>query len=210
MYGSEGNCGDAIRQSGVKREDVFVTTKVFDAGGYQSTKDAIDASLKESGLNYIDLYLNHAPYGGAEARKGTWRAFVEAQKEGKIRSMGVSNYGVHHLDETEAYIKELEAKNGKGKGGEISVGQWELHPWLTRPDIVEWCEKRGIVIEAYCPLIRGKRFGEPALASLAKKHKKTEAQVLLRWSLQKVSSHTTGRHTEPRLTSVASGLCATT
>lgn len=111
---------------------------------------------------------------------------MEAQQAGKIRSIGVSNYGVHHLDELESYIKELEEVNGKGKGGEISVGQWELHPWLTRPDIVEWCQKRGVVIEAYCPIVRGQRFDEPILKPLVKKYDKTAAQVLIRWSLQKV------------------------
>ena len=112
---------------------------------------------------------------------------MEAQQAGKIRSLGVSNYGVHHLDELELYIKELERQNGKGKGGEISVGQWELHPWLTRPDIVGWCKERGVICEAYCPIVRGQRFGEPTLQSLAKKHHKTPAQVLIRWSLQKVA-----------------------
>lgn len=111
---------------------------------------------------------------------------MEAQQAGKIRSIGVSNYGVHHLDELESYIKELEEVNGKGKGGEISVGQWELHPWLTRPDIVEWCQKRGVVIEAYCPIVRGQRFDEPVLEPLLKKYGKTAAQLLIRWSLQKV------------------------
>lgn len=111
---------------------------------------------------------------------------MEAQHAGQIRSLGVSNYGVHHLDELESYIKELEEKDGKGKGGEISVGQWELHPWLARPDIVEWCQKRSIVLEAYCPLVQGRRFEEPAVQSLAKKYNKTGAQILLRWILQKV------------------------
>ena len=129
----------------------------------------------------------HAPYGGKEGRTGAWRALVEAQQAGKIRSLGVSNYGVHHLDELESFIKELESENGKGKGGEISVGQWELHPWLTRPDIVEWCKERGVVCEAYCPLVRGQRFGESSLQQLAKKFGKTPAQILVRWSVQQVS-----------------------
>jgi diketogulonate reductase-like aldo/keto reductase len=131
-------------------------------------------------------YLIHAPYGGKEARNGAWKALVEAQQAGKIRSIGVSNYGVHHLDELEAYIKQLEADQGQGKGGEISVGQWELHPWLARPDIVSWCQKRRVVIEAYCPLVRGERFDEPILQQMAKKYDKTPAQILIRWSLQKV------------------------
>ena len=136
-------------------------------------------------LTYV-RYLIHAPYGGKEARNGSWKALVEAQQAGKIRSLGVSNYGVHHLDELESYIEELESKNGKGRGGEISVGQWELHPWLARPDIVEWCQKRGVILEAYCPLTRGERFNESILQPIVKKYNKTPAQVLVRWSLQKV------------------------
>ena len=131
-------------------------------------------------------YLIHAPYGGKEGRTGAWRALVESQQAGKIRSLGVSNFGVHHLNELESYIKELENQNGKGKGGEISVGQWELHPWLTRPDIVDWCQQRGVICEAYCPIVRGEKSEDPTLQSLAKKHGKTPAQILLRWSLQKV------------------------
>lgn len=113
---------------------------------------------------------------------------MEAQQAGKIKSLGVSNYGVHHLDELEAYIKQLEAEHGQGNGGEISVGQWELHPWLARSDIVDWCQKRGVVIEAYCPLVRGQRFHEPILQRIAKNYEKTPAQILLRWSLQKVQA----------------------
>ena len=133
-----------------------------------------------------DRYLVHAPYGGKEGRNGSWRALVEAQQAGKIRSLGVSNYGVHHLNELESYIKELEAEKGKGRAGEISVGQWELHPWLTRPDIVEWCQKRGVILEAYCPIVRGQRSDEPILQPMVKKYNKTPAQILLRWSLQMV------------------------
>lgn len=131
-------------------------------------------------------YLIHAPYGGKDARNGSWKALVEAQKAGKIRSIGVSNYGVHHLDELESYIRQLESELGKGEGGEISVGQWELHPWLARPDIVEWCQKRGIILEAYSPLVRGQRSDEPVLQAIVKRYNKTPAQVLIRWSLQKV------------------------
>ena len=134
----------------------------------------------------MQRYLIHAPYGGRVARLGSWRALVEAQSHGLIRSIGVSNYGVHHLNELEAYILELEQQKGKGKGGHIDVGQWELHPWLTRPDIVNWCKERGVVVQAYSPLVRGQRFGEACLSKVAKRHGKTGAQVLVRWSLQKV------------------------
>ena len=102
-----------------------------------------------------------------------------------MRSIGVSNYGVHHLEEMEGYMRELEAEKGLGAGGKIDVGQWELHPWLGRADIVAWCRARGIVLQAYSPLLQGKRFDDPLLAPLVKKHGKSAAQVLLRWSLQK-------------------------
>ena len=186
VYRNEQPCADAIRKSGIPREDIFFTSKVPPRSmGYDATKASIESSFKQTGLDYIDLYLIHAPYGGEVARKGTWLALVEAQQAGKIRSLGVSNYGVHHLDELEGYIKELESQHGEGKGGAISVGQWEIHPWLTRPDIVNWCKARGTVVEAYCPLVRGQRFGEESLQKLAKAHGKTPAQVLVRWSLQK-------------------------
>ena len=186
VYRNEQPVADAIRKSGIPRSELFFTSKVPPKSmGYEATKSSIESSFSQTKLDYIDLYLIHAPYGGKEGRQGAWRALVEAQQAGKIRSIGVSNYGVHHLNELEAYIKELEAQNGKGKGGEISVGQWELHPWLTRPDIVAWCKERNIVLEAYCPIVRGQRFGEPTLQKLAKAHGKTPAQILIRWSLQK-------------------------
>ncbi|EQL37128.1 hypothetical protein BDFG_01411 [Blastomyces dermatitidis ATCC 26199] len=177
-YHNEAECGAAVRASGLKRSDVFFTTKVpRKAMGYEQTKDSIESSLKAANLDYIDLMLLHAPYGGREAREGSWRALVEAQKEGKVRSIGVSNYGVHHLDELEEY--------NKGIGGKIDVGQYELHPWLARPDIVEWLKKRNVVIEAYSPLVQATRMDDPLIKNLAQKHNKSPGQILLRWSLQK-------------------------
>jgi diketogulonate reductase-like aldo/keto reductase len=130
--------------------------------------------------------LLHSPYGGSENRKGAWKALVEAVEAGKVRSIGVSNYGVHHLDELKVHIAELEKeRGGKGKGGVVSVGQWEIHPWCAREDIVAWCKANDVVVEAYSPLVRGKRWGEKTLAALAKKYNKSEAQILVRWSLQK-------------------------
>lgn len=130
--------------------------------------------------------LLHAPYGGSAVRKAAWKGLVECVEEGKVRSIGVSNYGVHHLDELETHIKELETeRGGKGKGGVLSVGQWEIHPWCAREDIAAWCKARGVAIEAYSPLVRGERWGEPVLKKLADKYGVSEAQVLVRWSLQK-------------------------
>jgi diketogulonate reductase-like aldo/keto reductase len=134
----------------------------------------------------VNRYLVHAPYGGTEARRGAWRALVEAQNAGKVRSVGVSNYGIHHLEETLGFIAELEREFGPGKGGKISVGQWEMHPWIARPDLVKWCKYRDIKIQAYSPLARGQRMKEPVLVKLAEKHKATPAQILVRWCLQMV------------------------
>lgn len=100
---------------------------------------------------------------------------------GKAKSIGVSNYGIHHLEELEEYIKG-------GGGGEISVGQYELHPWLDHSDITQWLQSRGIVVEAYSPLAHGTRFREPVLQTIGKKYNKSPAQVLIRWSLQMVRS----------------------
>jgi diketogulonate reductase-like aldo/keto reductase len=171
-------CANVIKKSGIPREDIFFTSKIPPRSlGYENTVAHVNKTLKDTGLDYIDLMLIHAPYGGSTGRKGAWKALVEAQEAGKVRSLGISNYGVQHLDELEGHIKEI--------GGIISVGQWELHPWLARPDIVEWCQKRGIVLEAYCPIVRGKRSDEKILQPLMKKYGKSAAQVLLRWSLQK-------------------------
>ncbi|KIW30875.1 uncharacterized protein PV07_02567 [Cladophialophora immunda] len=179
-YRNEQPCADAIRNSGLKREEIFFTSKVPPKSmGYEAAKKSIESSFFQTGLDYIDLYLIHSPYGGKEARCGAWKALAEAQKAGKIRSIGISNYGVHHLDELEEYIKT------SGVGGTIDVGQWEIHPWLPRDDIVEWARKRNVVVEAYCPIVRGQRANEPVLKQLSEKHGKTWAQILLRWSLQK-------------------------
>ncbi|KAL1621844.1 hypothetical protein SLS54_005367 [Diplodia seriata] len=116
---------------------------------YDSAKADVEATLEETGLEYVDLYLIHAPYGGRDARLGAWKALVEAVEAGKVRSIGVSNYGVHHLEELEAWIQETDEKQGKGKGGVLSVNQVELHPWLARDDIVRWCRQRGVVMEGF-------------------------------------------------------------
>ncbi|KAJ5709457.1 hypothetical protein N7493_010791 [Penicillium malachiteum] len=178
MYGNEKGCGRALQNSELDRSEIFLTTKIPPGSmGYAPTKRAISKSLQDAATDYFDLILIHAPYGGQEARLGSWRALVEAQKAGHVRSIGVSNYGVHHLEELEDYIKN-------GGGGEISVGQWELHPWLDHSDITDWCHSRGIVVEAYSPLAHGERLDEPVLASIGKKYGKSPAQVMIRWSLQ--------------------------
>ncbi|KAH7140902.1 NADP-dependent oxidoreductase domain-containing protein [Dactylonectria macrodidyma] len=187
-YRNQGQCAAGIAAAGIPRSEVFFTTKIPIRKaplGYETTLKLVDTALDETQLGYLDLVLIHSPYGGSEARRGAWRALVELVEAGKVRSIGVSNYGVHHLKELEGHIAELEAERGPGKGGVVSVGQWELHPWLTRPDIVAWCRERGVAVEAYCPIVRGLRWGEPKIAALAAKYGKSEAQILLRWSLQR-------------------------
>lgn len=188
-YQNEAGTGGALRSSKLPRSDIFFTSKIPKtavSGGYETTKAQVEKSLKTAGVDYIDLLLLHAPYGGSAARKGAWKALVEAVEEGKVRSIGISNYGVDHLDELEQHIAELETeRGGKGKGGVISVGQYEIHPWCARNDIIDWCAKRNIACEAYSPVVQGTRWGDKTLVDLAKKHSKTEAQILLRWSLQK-------------------------
>ena len=180
VYRNEKPCAEAMAKSGLEREQIFFTTKIGPKDmGYENSKKAIEASFAETGLEYADLFLIHAPYGGKEARNGTWRALVEAQNEGKIRSIGVSNYGVHHLDELKDYIST------SGIGGKISVGQWEIHPWLPRDNIVKWAKDNGVIVQAWSPLVRSERSNEEALKKLSQKYNKTWAQILIRWSLQK-------------------------
>jgi diketogulonate reductase-like aldo/keto reductase len=177
-----------MKKSGISREELFFTTKIPPKDmRYDTAKAHIENTLKITGFDYVDLYLLHSPYGGKENRIGAWKALVEGVEAGKVRSIGVSNYGVHHLDELETWINETESTQGKGKGGVLSINQVELHPWLARPDIVEWCKKRGVLMEAYSPIVRAQKNDDPLLQPLAKKYNKTPAQILIRWSLQMVS-----------------------
>ncbi|EON67237.1 hypothetical protein W97_06490 [Coniosporium apollinis CBS 100218] len=185
-YRNEAPSAAGIKRAGIPREQIFFTSKVPPrAINYKDAAKCVDETLSKTGLGYVDLYLLHAPYGGKQGRLGAWKALAEAVEAGKVRSIGVSNYGVHHLEELETYIKEVEEKEGKGKAGVLSVNQVELHPWLARPDIVQWCEKRGVLLEAYSPLVRSTRMDDERLVALSKKHNKTPAHILLRWSLQK-------------------------
>ncbi|KDQ14807.1 hypothetical protein BOTBODRAFT_32161 [Botryobasidium botryosum FD-172 SS1] len=173
-YHNEEQVGRAFRESGLKREEIFITTKCLsNTGGYQAALDGVDASLKRFGLDYIDLFLIHDPYAGPQRRIDIWKALIEAKKAGKIRTIGVSNFGIRHLEELERAGLE-----------KPSVNQLQVHPHFQQREIVEYCEKNSIFVEAYCPLIRGK-LDIPVLQSIAQKHNKEGAQVLIRWSLQK-------------------------
>lgn len=123
--------------------------------------------------DYLDLYLIHSPPRGTKLRIDTWRALVDAKKAGKVRDIGVSNYNVHHLEEIKNAGLETPA-----------VNQVEIHPFCQQKTIVEYCNAHGIVVEAYCSVVRG-AFDHPVVASLMQKHGKDAAQILIRWSLQR-------------------------
>ncbi|KAI5084020.1 hypothetical protein GOP47_0000189 [Adiantum capillus-veneris] len=166
---------NAIRASKIPREEIFITTKLWNSDhGYTRTLQACDQSLKELGVDYVDLYLVHSPLSSPQKRLDTWRAMENILKSGKARSIGVSNYGVHHLKEL---FSNCEVHP--------SINQVELHPFNLRKELVDFCHKENIVMEAYSPLTRGERLNEPELVQIAKKHGKSTAQILIRWCLQK-------------------------
>ncbi len=172
LYGNEDDVGAAVRGCGLPRDDVFVTTKVWNSDhGYDSTLKACDASLKRMGLPFVDLYLVHWPVPGA--RLETWRAMERILKEGKARAVGVSNYMVPHLQEV------LDAS-----GVVPAVNQIELSPFLYPEDLIEFCKKNGIAVEAYSPLTRGRRLDDRRLKPLVAKYRRSPAQILIRWGLQ--------------------------
>ncbi|KAF8170788.1 Aldo/keto reductase [Pholiota molesta] len=172
MYGNEEGVGEAVRNSGLKREEIFITTKIA-SNLHDNTANTVDTSLKKLGLSYIDLYLIHDGYSGKEKRLQAYKALLDAKAAGKIRSVGVSNYAVRHLEEIKEAGYELPA-----------VNQVELQPFCQQKDIVEWDKAHGTVTQAYCPLIRAK-FDNPVLQEVAKEVNKEVPQVLVRWSLQR-------------------------
>ncbi|KAI0342699.1 Aldo/keto reductase [Trametopsis cervina] len=172
-YDNEEEVGRAVRESGIKREELFVTSKIYHPDfGYAAAIRATDESYEKFGLDYIDLYLIHSPLSGKERRLATWRALIDQRNKGKFKSIGVSNYGVKHIEEIRQAGLELPA-----------VNQVEIHPFCQQRPIVEYCQRENIVIQAYCPLVRGD-FNHPIFAVIAKKHGKDIPHILIRWSLQ--------------------------
>jgi diketogulonate reductase-like aldo/keto reductase len=172
VYGNERGIGRAIAGSGMPREDVFVTTKVWnDEQGYESTLDALDRSLERLGTDYVDLYLVHWPHSRLMA--DTWRAMQEALGRGKTRAIGVSNHLEHHLAEL-AEVSDVDP----------AVNQFEFHPRLQQPSLVAYCRARGIIVEAWSPIMRGDVLQVPELVEIGDRHGKTAVQVTLRWILQ--------------------------
>lgn len=171
IYGNEEDVGKAIRDSGVAREEIYVTTKLWNSDQPKAEK-AFSESLARLGLDYIDLYLVHFPV--TKSRAEAWRAMEKILASGKVRSVGVSNYMPAHID-------ELLAQSSVNP----VVNQIELHPWLSQVELKKHCESRGIRIEAYSPLAHGQKVAELSLKLMADKYKKSVAQLILRWSIQK-------------------------
>ena len=172
LYGNELDVGRAVRKSEVSRDEVFITTKVWNSDqGYESTLQAFDKSLKRLDLSYLDLYLIHWPVPGMSEE--TWKAMVRLLQEQKTRAIGVSNYDIDDLSQLMQSSDVLPA-----------VDQVEFHPFLYQERLLRFCEKNGIQMEAYSPLTRGMRINHPTIVAVANKYRKTPAQVLIRWSLQ--------------------------
>ncbi|MGI8593532.1 MAG: aldo/keto reductase [Solirubrobacteraceae bacterium] len=173
-YDNEAGVGQALRASGLDRGDVFITTKCFnDHHGYEQAKQAFKDSLDRLEVDYVDLYLIHWPVPAHDKYVETWRAFIELQADGLVRTIGVSNFQPAHL---ERLIQETEVTP--------AVNQIELHPRFQQVGVRREHERLGIVTEAWSPLAQGKVLDDPALAEIANSHAKTTGQVVLRWHLQ--------------------------
>jgi diketogulonate reductase-like aldo/keto reductase len=193
MYGNEESVGAAIKRSGIRREDIFVTTKLWNTD-HDNPERALERSLGKLNLDYVDLYLIHFP---VPQRRQSWRVLEGLQAKGKARSVGVSNFTIRHLTELLAETDRVPA-----------VNQVEFHPYLYQRDLLEFCNAKGIVIEAYSPLTHGERLKDPKLVALAKRYpsgaldpagrspwslrdrlsrlaeNRSTAQILIRWALQ--------------------------
>ncbi|MDR7238718.1 aldo/keto reductase [Neobacillus drentensis] len=172
IYENEEGVGQGIKESGILREDLFITSKVWNADlSYESTLAAYQTSLDKLGLEYLDLYLIHWPVAGKY--KDAWRALETLYKEGRVRAIGVSNFQVHHLEDL---MKDAEIRP--------MVNQVEYHPRLTQKEVQAFCREQGIQMEAWSPLMQGQLLDNEVLAGIAAKYNKSVAQIILRWDLQ--------------------------
>ena len=195
FYGNEESVGAAVRASGIKRDEIFVTTKLWNSD-HANPERALEASLRKLKLDHVDLYLIHYP---VRERRVSWRVLERSQREGKARSIGVSNFTIRHLTELLAETETVPA-----------VNQVEFHPYLYQRELLDFCLARRIVVEAYCPLTQGQRLKDPKLIAIAKKYAtasptqparrskfsfmpaassgdgtKSPAQILIRWAIQR-------------------------
>ena len=172
VYDNEAEVGEAIRASSLKREDLFITSKVWNTDqGYDQTLRAFEASLERLGFDYLDLYLTHWAVPGKFEE--TYRAIQRLYDEKMVRSIGVSNHQQHHLE------KIMAKANTKPM-----VNQIELHPQLTQQPLREYCAENGIAVTSWSPLARGRLLEDPVLAKIGAEHNKTAAQIIIRWHLQ--------------------------
>jgi methylglyoxal/glyoxal reductase len=172
VYGNEEQVGIAVRECDIPRNEIFVTTKVNNTHqGYDSTLKAFDESMKKLDIGYIDLFLVHWPV--KVKRKETWKALERLYDEKQVKAIGVANYLLPFLKELETYANIVPA-----------VNQVEFSPWLFLEELLNYCQGKGIVLQAYTPLVRGKKFHDPTLNAIAEKHSKSPAQVIIRWNLQ--------------------------
>jgi len=173
FYKNEADVGKGIEKSGIPREKIFVTTKLFTTKyGKEGATKRIEESLELMKFSFIDQYLLHAPHGGKVLE--CYDVLLNYQKKGIIKSVGVSNFGVKHLEALKNSGRPLP-----------QVNQIELHPWCTNEDIVKWCRDHNVAVVGYSPLAQGKYLNDPFLIQLSKKYSKSPAQILIRWSLQK-------------------------
>lgn len=173
MYLNEAWVGEAVRESGIPRDQIFVTTKLWNSDhGYDQALSAFETSLRKLKLDYVDLYLIHWPV--ERLRKDSWRALERLLEEKSCRAIGVSNYTIHHLEDMSTYANVPPA-----------VNQVEFSPFLYQQELLEYCNHHQILLQAYCSLTRGEKSQHPVLEGVAQGYQKTVYQILLRWTLQK-------------------------
>ena len=172
VYGNEKKVGSAIRDSGIPREEIFITTKVYPkAPGDESTLQTFEESIRKLNVTYVDLYLIHFPLTGL--RLETWKALEKLYEDKKARAIGVSNYTIRHLSEHIEHFTTMP-----------TVNQVEFSPFLYQKDLLDFCVSHDIVVEAYSPLTQGTKFDNETLLAIGKKYGKSPAQILIRWGLQ--------------------------
>ena len=172
-YDNEADVGRAVQDADINRKDLFITTKLWNRHqGYDEAIEACEKSLARLGCDYIDLYLIHWPL--KDKRNESWRALIELQKKGLCRSIGVSNFTIDNLKELEDKFEVIPAAN-----------QVEFHPYHYQKDLLEYCNSKNIIIEAYSPLVHAKRMDEERLVAISEEIGKTPAQILIRWAMQR-------------------------